>query len=814
MATHENLHNLNVFLASPSDLQPERLAARQIVENLNRSICSQLGWHITLLRWEDMPPRPTRPQEMINEAVDKCELFVGLLWKKWGTSTGKDSSGFHEEFDRAWRRYQESGTPTIWLFFKEVKKAQIADPGPELQQILAFREAHRTDLTYELFKDKHAFTTAFQTWLSNYVVSRAWPTVTSQVNIEANAMSVIISQPQATTAAQSGGEGHMPTEPSQLRDITARLSSLIGETGLEAAVSGDSTLSPFEAARLYLMSTTLLSTAYVGSFLGIHEVNFLYRYRRDLHATVAEKSLLLRTLVAGESGPVPGWYWFRDLDPDDIAAQMGQFVLDDPAAEVRAGALNLLALFRVRPTEDDYLRIAKVVFSEKLLNVRRAGLNYLKRIATTDDIVAFEKMTAGEQTESRADARRLVQILKARHNPNEVLAVALAEHQELQPDVWAAMRDRSRDIRADLLVQATHSPESNMRLFAVEALRDRDQITQQLATRLAQDVSLQVREVAILTMIRHGWAVDAKMIRDLLTGDWQTSLFGPSAFGSFFRTDRADVEGVLFEFYKKAPIRQLHSAIRWATPDGPIAYRAMAVEHFAENSHRIRSDLDEEFEHLEKRGLKALRATRGAGFQSMVINLERVGPSFNAKFTSAALEGILVHGDSADLPRARRYLSASNDDVKHQALKVIQRLGERADAGEALAIAMSGRDKLKRLAAEVALKLDAGSTLHQLLRSSDPELLGPALLTLSNRSEAEILAVAEALIGSNNQSIRTQVTKLAIERISKHNLEGLLDAYINRPTYYYYLAAALDKVIYAPGRLSETFKQDIENEDA
>ena len=751
---------------------------------------------------------------MINEAVDKCELFVGLLWKKWGTSTGKDTSGFHEEFDRAWRRYQDTAKPIIWLFFKDVKQAQIADAGPELRQILAFRETHRTDLTYEPFKHKHAFTEAFQTWLSNYVLSRALATVTSHPNVEANTMSVIISPPHALASGQSGSEEQTPTEPSQLRDITARLSSLIGETGLEAATTGGPTLSPFEAARLYLMSTTLLSTAYVGSLLGVHEVNFLYRYRRDLHATASENLLLLRALVAGESGPVPGWYWSRDLDPDDIAAQLVQFALDDPNADVRIGALNLLALFRMRPSDDDYLRIAQAIFSEKHDNVRRAGLNYLKRIATIDDIVAFEKMTAGEQKENRADARRLVQPLIAQHNPNDVLAVALAEQRELQPDVWEALRDRSGDIREDLLVQATKSSESDIRVFAVGTLRDRDKITQEMALGLAEDASPLVREIAIRTMIQHGWAVDPETIRDLLTGDPQTSLFGPSAFGSFFRSDRTDADAVLFEFYKKLPMRKLRSAIRWATPDGPVAYRAMAVEHFVENAQQIRSDLDEEFERLKKRRLREIRAIRGAGYQALVSNLERVAPRFDAKFVSAALEGIFIHGDPADLPRARRYLSTRSDDVKHQALKVIERFGGHADAGPVLAIAMTGRDKLKRLAVEVALKLDPNGTLTQLLRSSDPELLGPALLALSSHDEAEILVVVEALIGSNSESIRKQITRLAIQRISKKKLEGLLDAYIDRPVYYYYLAAVLDKVIYAPGRLRDAFKQDIENEEA
>ena len=79
-----------VFIASPSDLAEERRAAQRAVSRINQILVgSKLDWRVELLAWEDTLPGFARPQELINEDVDVCNLFVGLLWKRWGQQTGK-----------------------------------------------------------------------------------------------------------------------------------------------------------------------------------------------------------------------------------------------------------------------------------------------------------------------------------------------------------------------------------------------------------------------------------------------------------------------------------------------------------------------------------------------------------------------------------------------------------------------------------------------------------------------------------------------------------------------------------------------------
>jgi hypothetical protein len=111
------LRILKVFLASPGDVKLERVAAEELVNEMNKYLRA-LGWQIALYMWEDVVPGFGRPQEIINASVDECDVFLGLLWEKWGQQTGKYSSGFEEEFERALKRRKDSGQPEIWLVFK------------------------------------------------------------------------------------------------------------------------------------------------------------------------------------------------------------------------------------------------------------------------------------------------------------------------------------------------------------------------------------------------------------------------------------------------------------------------------------------------------------------------------------------------------------------------------------------------------------------------------------------------------------------------------------------------------------------------
>ena len=95
---------IRVFLASPSDVIEERLAVRTIIEEENRNHFNHAGYNLEVVGWEThaSPGKgQPHPQGRINSLIDDCELFIGILWARFGSPTGRSESGTQEEFEHA-----------------------------------------------------------------------------------------------------------------------------------------------------------------------------------------------------------------------------------------------------------------------------------------------------------------------------------------------------------------------------------------------------------------------------------------------------------------------------------------------------------------------------------------------------------------------------------------------------------------------------------------------------------------------------------------------------------------------------------------
>lgn len=116
----DTLKVLQVFIASPNDLVEERQTVKEVADDLNLAFTNEVGLQVQLLGWEDRLPGRGRPQAQINEDVDKADLFIGFLWRRWGSDSGnpKYTSGFEEEFVRAMERYDCTGSPEVCLFLR------------------------------------------------------------------------------------------------------------------------------------------------------------------------------------------------------------------------------------------------------------------------------------------------------------------------------------------------------------------------------------------------------------------------------------------------------------------------------------------------------------------------------------------------------------------------------------------------------------------------------------------------------------------------------------------------------------------------
>jgi hypothetical protein len=115
---------LRIVVASPSDVQPERDLLPDVIEELNRGIADERGFHLVLSRWEtDAHPgfHSEGPQGLIDPVLNiaDCDLLIGIFWKRFGTPTINGQTGTEHEFRTAYEAWQKNRSPQIMVYFNQ-----------------------------------------------------------------------------------------------------------------------------------------------------------------------------------------------------------------------------------------------------------------------------------------------------------------------------------------------------------------------------------------------------------------------------------------------------------------------------------------------------------------------------------------------------------------------------------------------------------------------------------------------------------------------------------------------------------------------
>lgn len=103
------------ILISPSDVQAEREAVSEVVQNWNAQVGRALGARIELERWEShaTPDLAAPPQEVLNrQLLPECDFAIALFWSRLGTPTQHYRSGSDEEI----RKLLEAGVRVLVHF--------------------------------------------------------------------------------------------------------------------------------------------------------------------------------------------------------------------------------------------------------------------------------------------------------------------------------------------------------------------------------------------------------------------------------------------------------------------------------------------------------------------------------------------------------------------------------------------------------------------------------------------------------------------------------------------------------------------------
>ena len=180
------MKRLRIFVASPSDVPDERDVVSVVVDELRRIVGDLRQVELEAVRWEThaWPDAGDDAQAVINREIGQYDIFIGVMWRRFGTPTGRAESGTGEEFERAYQAFREFGRPKIMFYFRVTPfyTSDLTDLD-QFTKVVAFRKKleeagvlfwqYQSPLEFERFVREHLIRQIFD--VTNRSKSRRVP---------------------------------------------------------------------------------------------------------------------------------------------------------------------------------------------------------------------------------------------------------------------------------------------------------------------------------------------------------------------------------------------------------------------------------------------------------------------------------------------------------------------------------------------------------------------------------------------------------------------------------------------------------------
>jgi hypothetical protein len=170
LATSKKRNNMIVrifkcFIGSPGDTIKERQYCKEVFCEINKTIGEKFNFRIESLMWEDdsRPSFGNDSQEVINRQLllKDYNIFIGIMWARFGTPTLRAESGTIEEFEDAYQKYIDKNELEICMYFNKQDIPQEKINLEQVSKVFQFKDRVSSlgGLFYEYngadnFKDK------------------------------------------------------------------------------------------------------------------------------------------------------------------------------------------------------------------------------------------------------------------------------------------------------------------------------------------------------------------------------------------------------------------------------------------------------------------------------------------------------------------------------------------------------------------------------------------------------------------------------------------------------------------------------------
>ena len=755
--------------------------------------------------WEETVAGYGRPQHLINQDLDQCDLFIGMIWKRWGTPPGSDgqyTSGFQEEFERSLARREHSDRPEISLFFKNIPDEYMDDPGNDLKRVLQFKEeiTKEKKILYQKFsevKDMEGLARKSITKFVNSVKAKDEASGSDDDRVKRD-------EPKSETLQS---EKLSPADSPLSAEGQVFLEKLVNRFSQERALDD---LSSSDIARFRLLANSISKPGNEDLNLGVHDANILFSaYIEGMKLGRREIRLLTRLgfqNLANENVPLWRWYKAISVSQHDFAFVSS---LTRRSEQEKIGAIRVLdALSRDLPDNNSLLQkkwLINVWFSDDSSTaVKSAALSYLAKKGTAEDyFIAKKEYDKNEHGTSLPALESMIRILIRTGQENSAqLLVLKSQFESLNSDIMQEVLNGFDNLDRETLLLGLEHRNAQIRLRTLNALLSRDALDQNMLERLLEDNDASVRHSAIVGLEKFGRAFTEEEVKGILVKPQEQPKY--SLLGAFTTNDTDKKGENVFALYqlerlKNLPEEELTRKIEVSHIHFDDEYFARAERYFSKYVAELRRDIDDTFNtYFELRIQRMKTVFRDLPDSHTVVNSTKGFQDVIRKnLTRRGLDLLCSKGKTEDLKRIRDNIQSGYTGTSIADLEYMRKRGEWADipllvnADASIfgrSFGLTDHIDFQNKVAESLLDLGRGHSISSLLSLEIPAAI--LIMTIQHCSDSRFAKISDdvllGLFDHESENVRKAISIKAVRALSAKRIRLLLDEYVFSDKYRYY----------------------------
>ncbi|WP_460418143.1 DUF4062 domain-containing protein [Pseudomonas sp. microsymbiont 2] len=793
---------ISFFLASPGDLAVERKIAKQVADELNSMLSLKFNVHIELVGWEDTVSSAGRPQEIINRDLERCDVFIGILWKRWGSAPDNESkyeSGFEEEFTIATTSHKQARKPLISLFFKKVDSPALSDPGEQLQKVIRFKKKiiEEKTLLFQEFETKEDFETAIRKCMSSYALEHVDLSESKPQETHT---------PDANSAPINNDQDNDAYAFSPIQGKSANfINSILHRTG---DAEERARLEPFEVARLRLISSSLGDGQNDTIYLGAHDANLIYRNKDSCSLDGLE---LLKLLQSGAKNipqeNIPFWYWLQHRNNNHYNLAFLTLTISESNYAIVNSILDLMTLTGTDIHQDELFSrrdyIQNWLSEKKNFTIRNAALRYLIDKGDESDLADIQNEIDKNSSQTITLACEAYIAIRLRSGVSAGMNAVI----DLQPSVISTevidtLFKQPGHITTEDLYKAIENRNKIVRERAIQVLTSRDLLSPELTQTIQQDPEPSIRALAIPALLKKGAILSEEEAKAIVMKDSSKPTTDENAIWPLYQS----------EILAAMDSSELERKASKLLPIVSDAYFELSRRHIEARRAELTNNLTDNYQSFYSNHLNLWAESTNSTPESVHEQFEALKDYIINKLIRKTITILVEKKSKKDLPIIRQSLANQLIRPIEADLKYMQLHGEWQDIpliiditkrfSSSEANSLLGSSNISKSVCTLAVK-----TLLKIGKDRIADILSlecPSVLKrniISSISDKEFIAIGEDVIleflNNDDAEIRKHCALKCAKTYPKKRLTSLLDRYSKSEQEFYNVIHWIDFGTYA-----------------